>query len=81
MFLSFSFHGQSLKRKLLWAVAKLEMTKEHFLNTKVFLDQAAGTVLHGKEKTIFLVIYENNTVHKLCNISFFLNLFQVIIEV
>lgn len=55
MFLSFSFHGQSLKWKLLWAIAKLVKTKEHFLNTDVFLDQAAGnSVLYDRKETDFL---------------------------
>lgn len=54
MFLSFCFHGQSLKGKLLWAIAKLVKTEEYVLNTDVFLDQAAGgTVLSGREKTFF----------------------------
>lgn len=59
MFLSFSFHGQSLKEKLLWAIAKSVKTNEHFLNTVVFLDQAAGgTVLYGREETNFFVIHK-----------------------
>lgn len=54
MFLSFSFHEQSLKGKLLWAIAKLVKTKEHFFNTDVFLDQAAGgTVLYGRGNKFF----------------------------
>lgn len=59
MFLSFCFHGQSLKGKLLRAIAKLVKTEEHVLNTDVFLDQAAGgTVLSGREKPFFLVIHK-----------------------
>lgn len=45
---------------MLGTTAKLVKTKEHFLVTEMFLDQAAGgTALYGREETI--IFFFSNT--------------------